>query len=287
MKNALHAFIALAALGVLASGSTASGQEDNGTEYRKLAPGVMTTIEAEPLAEETVSTHDIVEILALDPEFQTAKNVSFRRDVWALEFSFKPVRMVWVDVPQPGDKMRRQLVWYMIYKVTNTGAILHPVEKNETPQKFDVERVSRPLRFIPQFLLEDPESEKVYSDRLVPVAMQPIRRREDPNRRLLTTVEMSQQQIAPGESVWGVVTWLGVDPRIDRFSVYVIGLTNAYRWHDEPGAYKPGDPLGTGRQLRWKTLKLNFWRPGDEYYQHEDEIRFGQPGGVDWEWVYR
>ena len=93
--------------------------------------------------------------------------------------------------------------------------------------------------------------------------------------------------IKPGETVWGVATWENVDPRIDRFSIYASGLTNAYRWEDPPGAYQPGDTLGKGRKFTRKTLKLNFWRPGDEYYEHEKEFRLGIPGEVDYEWVYR
>ena len=46
------------------------------------------------------------------------------------------------------------------------------------------------------------------------------------------------------------------------------------------------DPLANRLLLR-KTLKLNFWRPGDEYSTSENEIRYGVPGGVDYEWVYR
>jgi hypothetical protein len=90
-----------------------------------------------------------------------------------------------------------------------------------------------------------------------------------------------------GETLWGVAMWEEVYPRIDRFSIYVYGLTNAYKWKDEPGAYKPNDAIGVGRTLARKTLKLNFWRPGDEYFEHEDEIRYGYPGEVDYEWVYR
>jgi hypothetical protein len=94
----------------------------------------------------------------------------------------------------------------------------------------------------------------------------------------------------------------------------VSGLTNAYRWEDPPGAYEralaaskraaavksgtgdqdvpffvPQDvnPVGAGRKFTRKTLKLNFWRPGDEYYEHEKEFRLGIPGEVDYEWVYR
>jgi hypothetical protein len=97
--------------------------------------------------------------------------------------------------------------------------------------------------------------------------------------------------------VWGVATWTDVDPRIDFFSVYVGGLTNAYRWEDMAGAYKPGDPPGKGRRFARKTLQLNFWRPGDEVAQHEREIRYGVPlaqpqlydvaDGVAYRWVYR
>ena len=114
----------------------------------------------------------------------------------------------------------------------------------------------------------------------------PIRSREDPNRTFLNSAEMARQ-INPGETLWGVATWEGIDPRIDRFSVYVNGLTNAYRWEDAPGAYEPGDPIGKGRTWVRKTLKLNFWRPGDEYYEHEKEFRYGIPGEVDHQWVYR
>jgi hypothetical protein len=274
------------ALAVLLSTTiSVAAQEEQDRPYRKLAPGVMKTIEPEPMVEETVSRHDMVEVTAEDPNLELAKDVAFRRDIWALRLSFKPVRMIWVDVPTSGEKMRRELIWYMIYSVTNSHPVLHPVRGEDG--KYTTERVSRPLRFIPQFLLEDPEDEKVYANQLIPVAMGAIRMREDPRRRLLNAVEMAEKRIAPGETVWGVATWKGVDPKVDRFSVYVIGLTNAYRWKDTPGEYKPGDPIGTGRRLQWKTLKLNFWRPGDEYYQHEGEIRYGQPGGVDYEWVYR
>ena len=42
--------------------------------------------------------------------------------------------------------------------------------------------------------------------------------------------------------MWGVATWEYVDPRMDFFSIYVKGLTNAYRFADPPGAYKAGEP---------------------------------------------
>ena len=76
-------------------------------------------------------------------------------------------------------------------------------------------------------------------------------------------------------SVWGVVTWTEIDPRIDYFVVYVQGLTNAYHFQDPNGVFKAGDAPGTGRQITKKTLQLNFWRPGDTVDPNEEEIRFG------------
>jgi hypothetical protein len=244
----------------------------------------MKAVEADKQYDESVSRHDVVELLSVDPSLDWAKGVPFRRDIWALEFRFKPVRMIRVDIPQPSGKMQRKLIWYMVYSVANPGKVLHPVQdENGT---FKVEESEKPIRFIPAFLLESPEFHKAYPDRVIPLAVGPIQQREDPNRKLLTTVEICQE-IRPGESLWGVATWEDIDPRIDRFSVYVQGLTNASRWTDEPGRYKKGDPIGTGRRLSRKTLRLNFWRPGDEYSEHEGEIRLGIPGQVDYEWVYR
>jgi hypothetical protein len=96
---------------------------------------------------------------------------------------------------------------------------------------------------------------------------------------------------------WGVVMWEGVDPTIDFFSVYVGGLTNAYRWQDASEQFQAGDPPGKGRTFEQKTLQLNFWRPGDQYEESEREIRFGVPEkkaslydsgeGVAYRWVFR
>lgn len=287
--------------------------------YRKLAPGVLQSVEPARKVEESFSRHDLVELLANEPgnaKFDWARDVVFRHDVWTLEFKFKPVRMIWVDIPQPGGHMERKLIWYMVYSVKNRTVEekvvdvklledqnadplpqygwMHPVKSAEGT--YQLQFLNRPIRFVPQFLLEGHESveqgkgfNKVYPDRVIPVAMEAIRRREDPNRRFYSSAEISRGRIDLDKTAWGVATWENVDPRIDRFSVYVKGLTNAYKWKDDPGRYKKGAPLETYRWLSVKTLKLNFWRPGDEYFEHEREIRYGVPipGEVDYEWVYR
>lgn len=253
--------------------------------YRQLAPGVLKTVDPKPEVEETFSRHDIVELLAVDPNFEWAKDVDFRRDIWHLQFKFKPLRMIPVDVPQSTGVMKRKLIYYLVYNVTNDGKVFHPTKGEDGTYK--IEPTEKPVRFIPEFLLQSHEFNKTYPDRVIPVALGPIRTREDAQRTFDTSVDMASREIKPGETVWGVAMWEDVDPRIDRFSIYVGGLTNAYKWQDAPGAYKAGDPIGKGRRLARKTLRLNFWRPGDEFNQTDAEIRYGIPGEVDYEWVYR
>jgi hypothetical protein len=279
----------------------AAPKQENG-RYRTLAPHVFTKIPQETEVNETFSHHDAVELLAADPNYQWAKDITYRHDIWQLEFEFKPMRMIYVDIPQASGKMQRKLLWYMVYTVKNTGKVLVPTpdkeltyEKDLTDKQkvYQIKEDTKPIRFIPEFLLEGSNRIKAgdgftksYPDRVIPIAVGPIQTREDPNRKLLTSVDISKE-IAVGETLWGVATWEDIDPRIVRFSVFVTGLTNAYKWKDAPGGYKAGDPIGKGRQLFKKTLKLNFWRPSDEYFEHEEEIRYGIPGHPDYEWVYR
>ncbi|MCL6503471.1 MAG: hypothetical protein K6T86_12350 [Pirellulales bacterium] len=290
---------------------------------RRLAPGVLTSIDPERQKAESVSRHDVVEILAVDPAFAVrpwtkgrsmAKDVVFSHDIWALDFSFKPLRQIEVDVPDlETGRMVRKLIWYLVFSVRNSGKVLKRTVVSDDPTEVTAEVVEsdEPVRFIPNFVLMSWETGKQYPDRLIPVAIPQIERREDPNLPLLSTVEMAGDIPVSTEeedhTLWGVATWEDLDPRIDFLSIYVSGLTNAYRWEDARSdggyAYKQGDPLGTGRTIYRKTLQLNFWRPGDDKYEHDREIRFGyfdrpfdfsrfkyRPTAedkVDYRWVYR
>jgi hypothetical protein len=168
---------------------------------------------------------------------------------------------------------------------------MHPVRSGDGT--YQLQFLNKPIRFVPQFLLEGHESvredtgfSKVYLDRVIPIAVREITKREDPKRYFFNSVEISKGWIAVGKTAWCVATWEDVDSQIDRFSVYVKGLTNAYKWTDDPGKYRKDAPPDSYRRLLVKTLRLNFWRPGDEFREHEEEIRYGVPGGVDYEWVY-
>jgi hypothetical protein len=321
--------LALTAAVCLALVAPAAAQQPR----RQFAAGVLTTIPPAPQAEEMFSgPRPLVEVpiaikdLKYEPKlasvsttvYERAQSATLRRTIWNLEFSFKPMRMVYVDVPQATGRMQRQLVWYIVYQVRNLGHHLKPkglitpeviaedknpnedvlalVEPNVPDPKAlyeqfkdytnEVEvfgRKTTELRFFPHFVLHSTEYKKEYLDRVIPAALMPIQQREFPGRpdqKLYNSLTISEVPIGISDdktdkSVWGVVTWTDVDPRIDYYIVYVQGLTNAYHYDDPAGAYKPGEPPGTGRQFTKKTLQLNFWRPGDTVDPHEEEIRYG------------
>ena len=122
------------------------------------------------------------------------------------------------------------------------------------------------------FVLRDQVSGKQYLDRILPTARSKIKVREQISTPLYNSVEISRVDIpfssdsaAPG--VWGVATWVDVDPNLDFLSVEVFGLTNAFEKIDD----------GKNADYKPKALQLNFYRPGDTVRQTEDLIRFGVP----------
>ncbi|MEQ8211774.1 MAG: hypothetical protein RH917_18400 [Lacipirellulaceae bacterium] len=315
-------FWAIVAL-VAAFGDHSFAQDDSFGSVPKFAPGILTTIPPKVERADAVSIHDLLslradESLQWDPAstavsrtlYEMAADVPFVHDVWCLELTFKPLRMLAVDVPTREGGVERKLIWYMVYRVRNTGAGLIP--KVQEDGEFVTEsQGTEDVRFLPSFILSTQDRDqatgqrirKAYLDRVIPAALEPIRRREFSTGRLLTSAQMAQQKLPIEEGrdargLWGVAMWEDVDPTTDYFSVYVRGLSNAYRWDDPEGAFKAGDAPATGREFTHKLLQLNFWRPGDEYEEDEGEIRFGTPPGkanlydganegVNYRWIYR
>ena len=77
--------------------------------YRRLAPGIITEIHPKLEEEETFSgPREVVELMAIQPSLEwqpnyspqsetlwaMAKDTIFRRQIWALELGFKPLRMI-------------------------------------------------------------------------------------------------------------------------------------------------------------------------------------------------
>lgn len=300
-RNSLAAvgpLLAAAVLACVAGGGGAAAVPDG---FRSLAPGVLTVIPPDTSADDTMQRGDILEITLgradrqwtpkRDPISGTlverAKERIYPRDVWCLEFAYKPPRYIDVDVPGADLKMRRKRVWYLLYRVRNVGG-RRSVTAGNDPDTRVKETFEKPIRFLPHFVLESveglstPEGElsyRGYLDRVVPSAVEPIRSREGLEGRLYDSASMVETEIAPGEERWGVAVWEDVDPRIDYFSIFVRGLTNSIRWRlNENARFSPDDPPGVGTDHALESLRLDFWRTGDEHRAAEEEVSIGHAG---------
>lgn len=262
----------------------------------QLAPGVMTTVEAEPEEAETVSGPlELQEILrgikGWQPNFAApsetleslAGSATLRRSVWQIEFSYKPMRLIKYTAVDSQGKPQERATWYLIYRIRNVGRHLLPKAATDEfgHDQYSFQAVNHTVRFFPLFVLRDHEWGRAYRDQILPSAVARIHAQEirDPKIRLRDSVEMSESPLeistqATDRGLWGVATWDGVDPRTDFFSVYVQGLSNAYRIETaKDGKDAP--------ELTYKTLQLNFWRPGDTEHLHVNEFRLGLPATED------
>ena len=160
-----------------------------------------------PDPQDTVTRHDMVEIQSANDQLNwkpeagsnsktlrvLTKDIPFRRGVWYLQFTFKPLRMIDVDMPTADGHPERRLIWYMVYRVTNLGEHLEPDSEGGKNQSVAANQpTNEEIIFNPQFVLESQQYKKAYLDRVLPQAMKAIQKREDPNRVLLNTVQMSR-----------------------------------------------------------------------------------------------
>ncbi len=175
--------------------------------------------------------------------------------IWVLNFEFKPLRIKTVDIAGKG---RRQ-VHYLYYKVVN--------------------RTGKPRMFVPQFIMVNERNQK-FEDNVVPEAIRHIQAREDATIPVLGAVNV-MGVIPPStkpdvdDAVYGVATWEKWDPSSDRFSIYVRGLSDGYKEFPAPSGGKP--------TVKYKTLRIDFIRRGDDRNLNEKEIQLADPP---YEWVY-
>ncbi len=215
----------------------------------------------EPIKEvalgETLATHPIPRTvpgpswIAVDPSPMPLD----RKDIWILEFAFKPLRMIDVDIPGKG----RRKVHYLYYRVVN--------------------RSGKPRMFVPQFTLVT-DNGKRYGDSVLPQAVKNIQAREDPTKDLLGAVTVTGM-IPPStkngvdDAVFGVAVWDNVDLAANGYKIFVQGLSDGYYEVKPPDDGKP--------YTRYKAVRIDFARPGDEFKANEREIRLLDPP---YEWVY-
>jgi hypothetical protein len=182
---------------------------------------------------------------------------------WTLNFRFKDPRIITVDVPGRGKK----IVWYMWYQViNNTG---------------------EPRIFTPDIELKTHDYESVHPDEVMPAVQAAISKIEDPTGKLdiKNSVTISKEPIpiskkdAFPRAVTGVAIWTDVydrAPKTNRFSIFVAGLSDA--WRQDPA---PKD--GPKPPIRRKTLQINFQRLGDDIQNDPNAIRWVDNPS----WIYR
>lgn len=177
-----------------------------------------------------------------------------KQTIWVLDFAFKPVRMRTVEIPGKGRKQ----IHYLYYRVVN--------------------RTGKAREFVPQFTLLT-DTGKRYEEAVLPRAVPLIQAKEDPSIRLLGAVDVAgvippTTKTTVDDAVFGVALWDNVDPRADRLSIYVRGLSDGYQ--DVAG---PDGKVVT----KYKTLRIDLIRRGDEFDLNEKEITLADPP---YEWVY-
>jgi hypothetical protein len=178
-----------------------------------------------------------------------------KEGIWVLDFAFKPLRIITVEIPGKG---RRQ-IHYLYYRVIN--------------------HTGKPRMFVPQFSLVT-DTGKRYEDTVLPQAVRTIQAREDPTIPLLGAVNImgivpTSAKEGIDDAVFGVAIWEGVDPKADRLQIFVRGLSDGYQTLTPPDGGKP--------IVRYKTLRADFIRRGDERNLTEKEIQLLDPP---YEWVY-
>ncbi len=178
-----------------------------------------------------------------------------KEGIWVLDFAFKPIRLRTIDTAKG-----RQTIHYLYYRVVN--------------------HTGKPRMFVPQFSLVTDTGQRL-EDAVLPQALPIIQAREDASIPLLGAVDIMGMIPSSGakagidDAVFGVAVWEGVDPRADRFSIYVRGLSDGHQVVMPPDGSKP--------VVRYKTLRIDFIRRGDERNLSEQEIQLNDPP---YEWVY-
>jgi hypothetical protein len=270
--------------------------ESSALPPRKLAEGILTVVAPNPRPEDTsvgpieldfVQKHPELNWLAPDfpenaPFFNSptqtllalGRDVHLRHTVFALEFAFKPMRLLQVDL---GGE--RKLVWYLLYRVRYLGNDLTPnvkaVEAGTGVPQEPKRTVSQSALFVPKFRLVTGPERHTYEEKILPAAKRAIAARERVGQPLYDSFEMIRKiprsTDTESSEFWGVATWTNVDPNTDFLAVHVEGLTNAYRITMD----------GEKKVLQKKVLQINFWRPGDSIAAAEDLIRLGVPAFQD------
>src|SRR5258708_7344561 len=162
----------------------------------------------------------------------TGEERNAQPDIWALELNYKPVRMILVELTDPKTgKTARELVWYLAYRAVVRSA--SGVRDTDNPE-------DRPV-FVPEFtfVVKGRGGPKVYPDRVLRPAEAAINKRERYKYKNSVEIVAPLPKITPDKSkvlhsLDGVATWVGIDPNVVYFSIYMSGFSNGYKVAEGP-----------------------------------------------------
>lgn len=217
------------------------------------------------------------------PAAASGEELASQPELWVMDVNFKPMRQIIVELtdPQTGQK-KPQYVWYIAYravnrKLANRAVAEAPVNELDPPVI--------PPQFIPVFTLQttDTDVPKLYQDQILPEALAAINLREKSKLKSSVSAVMdvppaTEPGAADQQVIEGVATWTGIDGEADRYTVYLTGFSNGFR--------KVAGPDGA-EVVQWKTIRLKYWRPGDNLNQREPEIRLETDAANQPMWIYR
>lgn len=219
--------------------------------------------------------------------------------LWIAEVQYKPIRLRRIELPDPRTgTVQKELVRYMVYRVIRRDYTeLAGDERAELERKLadpdldpsnDLDpEFSLPLQ-MPRFLLETEDRAgnvmESYVDEVNVLVQNAVFHREMGRRglnvKLLNSVEALKEIGDPVpasdpdahlKAFYGVAVWRNVNPKADFFKVTMSGFSNAYRISGPPD----------DRVVEEKVVVQKFARPGDEFYQEEDEYRFVDEADLD------
>ncbi len=205
---------------------------------------------------------------------------SRQASLWVMEVDLKPMRLIWVDMPDPKTgEVKPELFYYLCYRAVNRPVEIPATRETEPRNRPDPE--PGPAFFIPEFTLipTDTDEKQIFLDAIVPKVVEAINRKERRKFKNSVTIvgsipKATTEKANDDNALYGVAVFRGVDPDIDRFNVYMNGFSNGYEASKGPD----GEPL----MLR-KTIQQKFWRPVDKFDAESLEIRFdGDPV-----WIFR
>jgi len=191
---------------------------------------------------------------AADPD--QVNPIDIKGENYTFDFQFEQLEPLVVTTPE-GDK---EVYWYLVYTVTNTSEEAH--------------------NFVPAFSLF---SDKASLERagLHPDVFKAIQARR--KIKFLENAVQMTGKILPGEDSarTGVAIFAPLDRKIDRFNIFVDGLSGQYVERPNPAATADTPEDQKVVRLR-KTLVLEYKFPGDEWWLNLD-----QPIFVSKSWTWR